>query len=228
MSSKTKAVFFFGENCPYFIKRIASHQVSHTFATYAIRDDFSTLRDVLEDLKPDYFVNVLGKQIYRKYFLEMASKAAINIHPGPPEYGGFAPYSFAIYNDERQYGVTTHIMEPKVDTGKIISVKRFDMPFNPTVSVLREITMSHLLLELLCLIKNLGNAVINVGDFIPSDQWTNVGKWTREEVDKLMCLQTCMTEDELDRRFRATNYNQFKPYFAFEGKKFVYEGDLDG
>ena len=44
---------------------------------------------------------------------------SFNLHPGPlPEYAGLNTPSWAIYNGEREHGVTVHWMEPGVDTGR--------------------------------------------------------------------------------------------------------------
>ena len=57
-----------------------------------------------------------------------------NIHPGPPEYPGSYPESFAIWDQASQYGVTAHEMAPKVDTGAIVAVSRFPFPPAPDLT----------------------------------------------------------------------------------------------
>ena len=67
---------------------------------------------------------------YRSYFilnqkLINNSKLAINFHPGPPEYRGIGCTNFALLNNEKKYGVTCHLIDEKIDSGKIIKVKYF-------------------------------------------------------------------------------------------------------
>lgn len=50
---------------------------------------------------------------------------AYNFHPGPPEYPGWAPVSFALYAGARDFGATLHHMAAKVDAGGIIEVETF-------------------------------------------------------------------------------------------------------
>jgi len=75
--------------------------------------------------KGDYIFSYLSPWIIPQGLLERAKKGAINWHPGPPEYPGIGCTNFAVYNDEKVYGITCHYMVDKVDTGKIIEVKRF-------------------------------------------------------------------------------------------------------
>lgn len=50
-----------------------------------------------------------------------------NIHPGPPEYPGSHPDSFAICDDAKSFGVTAHAITKRVDEGPIVALKRFDI-----------------------------------------------------------------------------------------------------
>ena len=53
---------------------------------------------------------------------------AYNFHPGPPEYPGSNPDSFAIYEGAARFGATVHEMAAKVDAGPIVKVSEFDIP----------------------------------------------------------------------------------------------------
>ncbi|MEO0392543.1 MAG: formyltransferase family protein [Pseudomonadota bacterium] len=57
-----------------------------------------------------------------------------NIHPGPPEYPGSYPESFAIWDQATTYGITAHEMAARVDTGRIVAVSRFALPDQPDLS----------------------------------------------------------------------------------------------
>lgn len=70
---------------------------------------------------------------------------ALNFHPAPPEHPGFAPYSWAIYNQERTYGVTVHKMVTQVDSGPIVRVDRFALDYGLTVYLLQQKAMMHLI-----------------------------------------------------------------------------------
>ncbi len=65
--------------------------------------------------------------------LDRLGYAAINFHPGPPDYPGFCPAQFAIYDGARFFGSTAHLMVERVDAGPIIDVIAFDVPCETTV-----------------------------------------------------------------------------------------------
>ena len=75
--------------------------------------------------KGDLIISYLSQWIIPQILLQRAAIAAINFHPGPPEYPGIGCTNFAIYNGADEFGVTCHHMVSKVDTGDIIAVKRF-------------------------------------------------------------------------------------------------------
>jgi len=52
-------------------------------------------------------------------------KYCINFHPGTPNYPGRDPHHWALYENAKYFGVTIHFMNEKVDSGKIIYVKKF-------------------------------------------------------------------------------------------------------
>lgn len=63
---------------------------------------------------------------------------AYNFHPGPPEYPGWAPAHFALYDRAATFGVTAHVMVERVDAGAIVGVDRFDIPPASSVMGLEE------------------------------------------------------------------------------------------
>lgn len=65
-----------------------------------------------------------------------------NIHPGPPEYPGSHPESFAIWDGAPSFGVTAHEMTMRVDEGPIVAVDRFPMPPLPDRTALSVLTYS--------------------------------------------------------------------------------------
>jgi len=64
-----------------------------------------------------------------------------NIHPGPPEFPGAHPESFAIWRQAQSYGVTAHEMTAQVDAGPIVAVCRFPMPPEPEHVELADLTV---------------------------------------------------------------------------------------
>lgn len=78
----------------------------------------------LKRLNIDLIVAAQG-QIFRRGLLEIPRYGCLNRHGGLlPEYKGLWPVFWAMLNDEREIGVTAHMMEEKIDTGRTISEKR--------------------------------------------------------------------------------------------------------
>jgi methionyl-tRNA formyltransferase len=53
------------------------------------------------DWKGDFLISYLAQWIIPAAVLEKATWAAINFHPGPPEYPGIGCTNFAVYNREK-------------------------------------------------------------------------------------------------------------------------------
>src|SRR5262249_49772193 len=60
-------------------------------------------------------------------------------HPGPPQYPGWVPSHFAIYERAAEFGATAHVMVESVDAGPIVGVERFAIPPRATVTKLEEL-----------------------------------------------------------------------------------------
>ena len=60
--------------------------------------------------------------------LSQLGYGAVNFHPGPPSYPGWAPAHFALYDQADEFGATAHLMVEKVDAGPIIDLAAFPIP----------------------------------------------------------------------------------------------------
>ena len=62
------------------------------------------------------------------------STVCINFHPGPPEHPGSCAANWALYNEDKSFGVTAHFMNGLVDNGLIFRVRRF--PIKPETTLM--------------------------------------------------------------------------------------------
>ncbi|BAM88801.1 hypothetical protein S58_27950 [Bradyrhizobium oligotrophicum S58] len=69
---------------------------------------------------------------------------AYNFHPASPDYPGWAPAHFAMYDGATSFGATAHVMEPRVDCGAIVGVETFDIPRGVDVRGLEQMTFVRL------------------------------------------------------------------------------------
>src|ERR1700742_508355 len=54
------------------------------------------------------------------HVLDALGFGAYNFHPGPPQYPGWAPAHFALYERATEFGATAHMMAARVDSGPIV------------------------------------------------------------------------------------------------------------
>ncbi len=132
--------------------------------------------------------------------LRQLKYGAYNFHPGPPEYPGWAPSAFAIYDQALTFGVTAHKMINKVDAGPIIGVERFPMPPN--------ITSTQLQLEALKamarLLRRLAPWLVNDPKPLPVLPLTwGIPLRTRTEFNRMRELPGDLDEEEWARHRRA-------------------------
>lgn len=81
--------------------------------------------------KYNYLISYLSGYLIKKKQLDFfESKKRINFHPGTPNYRGRDTHHFASFNGEKTYGSTLHFLDAKIDNGKIISIKKFNISKN--------------------------------------------------------------------------------------------------
>src|SRR5580700_12264499 len=69
---------------------------------------------------------------------------ALNFHPGPPTYPGWAPAHFALYRRATHFGATAHVMVARVDEGPIVGVEMFSIPPGTSVASLEGMAYARL------------------------------------------------------------------------------------
>lgn len=152
--------------------------------------------------KGDLMISFISSWIYPQQLLDNATLAAINFHPGSPEYPGTGCTNFAVYNGEKEYGITCHHMKAAVDSGGIIQVKRFPVKEEDTVYQITQ--QCYKLIEesfyetMELLLK---------GEALPltTEQWKRK-PYTRKQLDELCHIRPEMSEEEINKRIKATTY----------------------
>jgi methionyl-tRNA formyltransferase len=81
---------------------------------------------ILKKSGAEIFVSMSYDQIFKKEIIEMVNKKIINCHAGKlPFYRGRNILNWAIINGEKEFGITTHFVNEKIDQGDIIIQKTF-------------------------------------------------------------------------------------------------------
>ncbi len=74
----------------------------------------------LESIAPDLFV-VVAFRILPRILIEIPKLGSINLHGSLlPRYRGAAPIQWALINGDKETGLTTFLIKPRVDTGDIL------------------------------------------------------------------------------------------------------------
>ncbi len=188
----------------------------------SIRGDAGkNLDDELYWYQPEYVISFLSPWIIPQSILSSAQKAAINFHPGSPDYPGIGCYNFALYEDCKRYGVTVHHMNEKVNTGDIVLTSYFDIAPFETVETLSLKSMNHLLL---CFEKILSFIVADTPLPMSNESW-NRKPFTRKQMYELFeIIPLVHDKKEIEKRIRASKHSGGKGAFvSIDGCKFYYE-----
>ena len=167
----------------------------------------------------DLLISYLSPWIIPENILDKTKKWNINFHPGPPEYPGIGCFNFAIYNSEKKFGATAHIMEKSVDSGKIIGVERFDMSKIETVESLSIKTYDSLFKLYVFIL-----SYCNHKKELPAckELWKRK-PYKREELEKLAELNLTMSISEFTKRLKSTYYQgKPAPFIDINGYRFEY------
>ena len=158
----------------------------------------------LNEWKGELLISYLAQWIIPSQLLDNAAFAAINFHPGPPEYPGIGCTNFAIYNGEKEFGITCHHMLPKVDSGGIIAVKRFPIQEDDTVFSLTQRCYK----AILQCFYELMNTILNGGHLPESTEVWKRRPYTRKQLNELCLLTPQMSGEEIERRLKATTFGE--------------------
>ena len=202
-----KALYFLTQNCS-----------NVTVCTEELREEIPPEIFLWEG---DYILSYIAKWIIPESVLKRASSGAINFHPAPPSRPGAACVNYALYEGDKEFGVTCHHMTPKVDSGKIIMTKKFPVFESDNVSSL--LKRSHeKLLELFIEVIS----ILREGKDLPesAEVWNRANFHTKKDInEQLRRIPVNVSKEELERRIRATLFQDWKPYLVIHGIRFFME-----
>jgi methionyl-tRNA formyltransferase len=200
-------------------RALAFCQQNFAQLTYCLGKWGDPLSDDIRRWEGDYLISFLSRWVIPEDLLKRARRAAINFHPASPEYPGIGCNNFALYENAREYGVTCHHMAAKVDTGRIIAVKRFPVyPADDVAALLKRTYENQIALffEIAQLMAD--------GKELPvsRETWTRP-PFTRKQFNELFRITPDMPKDEIARRVRAVSFEGWQPYVEIEGFRFEYK-----
>jgi methionyl-tRNA formyltransferase len=166
----------------------------------------------------DLVISFSSPWIIPPQILEQAKFAAINFHPGPPQYPGIGCTNFALYEGAEKFGVTCHYMAPKVDTGEIIKTKYFPIFPQDTVETLTERTYHYMF----GLYQDVIDGLLYSKKLPVSNEVWERKPFTRKELNELCVITADMKDTEIRKRIKATTFpGKPGPHIILGGEKFI-------
>lgn len=131
---------------------------------------------------------------------------AYNFHPGPPEFPGWAPAHFALYERAAEFGATVHAMVARVDSGPIVEAVHFPFPPDIGVQGLEGLAYAHLAK----LFWRFARYLATESEPLPQCelQWGH-RKYSRRAYQAICDIPLDISKDELDRRLRVFGGNHW-------------------
>jgi methionyl-tRNA formyltransferase len=138
--------------------------------------------------------------------LDRLGYGAFNFHPAPPEYPGWAPAHFALYDRATEFGATAHLMVEQVDAGPIVDVARFPIPADIPVLGLEGLAYAHLAQLFWRMAKSLATDPAPLPPL--SIRW-GAKKYSRRSYRTICDIPLDIPKDEFDRRIKVFGGNHF-------------------
>ena len=219
-------VLFFGRKDCVYTKKIKSFLKKKSKNFYYLQSNFFGEKiniSKFNKINFDYIFCFRSYYILKKEFLKKCKKAAINFHPGTPKYRGIGCVNFALLNNEKYYGCTAHIINQKIDSGKILNVKKFKVRINDNVQSCLEKTYKLMFKQAKITINLLLKNENNLARLIQKNKKIKWSKkiTTKKDLEKIYLIKKNISKKDFSKRIRATKTKIFKPYISLYGKKFI-------
>jgi len=163
------------------------------------------LLEVTKKHEVDFLFNFMSPKKVSKSVLENIKKYAINFHPACPKYPGVGSASYAIYNQDNNYGVTAHLMTENFDEGRIINVLEFPILKEENCDELFERAIVYSLFQFYEVLLNLSRKRKLKFNGL---EWSKKAV-TRAEFEDWMFIDDKSTETEAIRKIKALKSNKF-------------------
>lgn len=190
-----------------------------------IRNDVALI-ERLKKLQPDVIVVVAFGQILTQEILDIPKYGCFNIHASIlPAYRGAAPIQWAIYDGQKETGVTIMKMDAGLDTGDMLLIERLPIEENETGASLFE-KLSILGGELILRVLEDVDSYLEKRQPQPKESTTDYAKMLTKQSGEISWKKSAI---EIERQIRAFNpwpgsftYLDRKLFKIFEAK--VVEG----
>jgi methionyl-tRNA formyltransferase len=171
----------------------------------------------------DIIYSVQHHELLKAAHISRAKDIAVNLHLAPlPEYRGCNQFSFAIMDEAKEFGVTIHEIDTRIDHGALLFEQRFSIPAGCWVNDLYELTYTA---ALGLFEQSLPDLI--AGNYEKTSQAGLLGQRPsslhfREEINELKQIDLALPLHEIEKRIRATYMPGFEPPFSLVGGRKIY------
>jgi len=161
--------------------------------------------------RADFIFSIDNFQIFDAALLGAARLGCINFHNGPIErYRGVHAPSWAIFNDEKEHGITWHYMERSVDAGAIAAEDRFALAGTETALSL---TLECIRVGVESFKRHLGSILAGHRSRAPALEGAKL--YRRADFPDGGVLNPQSTAAHIGRLLRATDFRPFPNPFTY-------------
>tara|TARA_B100001540_G_C15654883_1_gene572809 strand:- start:229 stop:888 length:660 start_codon:yes stop_codon:yes gene_type:complete len=173
----------------------------------------------LKNKKYDLIISYLSTWVIPENILKKTKRFNINFHPGPPKYPGIGCFNYAIYNKDKTYSCTAHLMQKKVDSGKIIEISKFKISKNESIKTLSLKTYKKMFFLFKRVIKKIKGNNISFKKI----KWAK-STYKRIHLDNLSTIRIKVNNKEMDRFIRSTYFSGYSfPRVKINNHTFIYK-----
>ncbi len=217
------SVLFFGRtNCKYSskIKFFLKKKIKRVDSIIS-GDEKKINKKKILNKRYDFIFCFRSKFILKKNLIKK-SNFAINFHPSLPKYRGVGGVNYAIYNNDKFFGYTVHIINEKIDNGKILYVGKFRISKNEDVSSLLKKTHKKMFNKFIEIVNKLHKKE-NFINYLLKKKIKY--KWSKnynnfEKLEKFYEIKKNDNKKNIIRKIRSTLIDRHKPYIKLHKKKF--------
>ena len=224
-SLKGKKVLFFGiKNCKNSINAL-EHLESKGCLVKSVLGSKRGDKLPLEAFswEGDYIFSYRCYWLIPKNLIQKAKLMALNFHPALPDYPGSGAYSWAIYHNAEEFGITIHLMNEKFDSGKILEIYKFKLSEDIDVHDLIDRSYDFSLIAFKKFINNINNKsneeINDLKNIKSLFKWKGEAK-KLSELDKMRNIDFDITKNELNKRIKAFHFKEYPITINLNGFKF--------
>ncbi len=173
------------------------------------------IKDALEENKIDVLISFGWRRIISEKIIESVDRA-VNVHPAIlPDYKGYHPLPHVILNNEKEHGITAHILTNELDAGEILFQERFEINEFSTIKSLQAEVMRRMTSFFWSLVNAISDKTYTLTSNRDEDTKIIAGRRTPEDSK----IDSSKSLDDLYNEIRSCDVERFPAFFIKNGQK---------